>query len=95
LLEAVKRDVHVWSQWRLGGGIMNLGEVEREIMKLRRSPFIEKMYPIPRDWVPITDVLAILCRFRKHWKTFRTAKDDEETNLISEIFGEEYRQSQS
>ena len=95
LLEAVKRYVDAYSERRLGDGIMNLGEVEREIMKLRRSPFGEQMYPIPPDWVPIRDVLAILCRLRKHWKLFRTAKNDEETKLISEVFGEEYRHSQS
>jgi hypothetical protein len=95
LLEALKRDVHACSERRLEDGIMNLGEVEREIMKLCRSPFVEKKDPIPPDWVPITDVLAILCRFRKHWKIFRAAKDEEETRLISEVFGEEYRHSQS
>jgi hypothetical protein len=66
---------------------MNLDEVKREIMKLRKSPLAEKMYPIPSDWVPITDVLAIICRFEKHWKHFRTPKSDEETRLISEILG--------
>ena len=68
--------------------IMNLAVVKHEIVKLGRSPLAEKVYPIPSDWVPITDVLAILTRFRKHWTEFRPTTKAKEAELISEIFGE-------
>jgi len=67
---------------------MSLDDVKHEIVKLGRSPLAEKVYPIPPDWVPLTDVLATLTRFRKHWTEFRPTIKDEEAELISGIFGE-------
>lgn len=67
---------------------MNLDKAKHEIVKLGRSPLAEKAYPIPSDWVPLTDVLAILTRFRKHWMEFRPTTTTSEAKLLSEIFGE-------
>lgn len=68
---------------------MNLGQVKREIKALRKTPVAEKTYPISSDWVPVTDVLAILNRFEKHWKKYReTKKSASEAKLIEEILGE-------
>lgn len=64
-------------------------QVKREIKELGKSPVAEKMYPISSDWVPVTDVLAIINRFEKHWKNYReTKKSGRESKLISEILGE-------
>jgi hypothetical protein len=67
---------------------MNLDDVKHEIVKLGRSPLAEKVYPIPSDWVPLTDVFAILTRFKKHWTEFRPETKAKEAKLISEIFEE-------
>ena len=68
---------------------MNLEQVKREIKELGKSPVAEKMYPITSDWVPVTDVLAIINRFEKHWKNYKEAKKGgSEMKLISEILGE-------
>lgn len=65
-------------------------QVKEEIEGLGKSPVAEKMYPITSDWVPIPDVLAILDRFEKHWKTSDAVKrSGPEANLISKILGEE------
>jgi len=66
---------------------MNLDQVKREIKELGKSPAAEKVYPITSDWVPITDVLAILNRFEKHWKKYRE-ENTGEAKLIAEILGE-------
>jgi hypothetical protein len=67
---------------------MNLEQVKREIKQLERSPVAEKMYPITSSWVPVTDVLAILTRFEKHWKEYEgKKKNSEEAKLINEILG--------
>ncbi len=69
--------------------MMNLDQVKREIKELGKAPVAEKVYPISSDWVPVTDVLAILNRFEKHWKNYReTKKNASETKLIREILGE-------
>jgi hypothetical protein len=65
--------------------MMNLEQVKGEIKELGKRPAAEKMYPITLDWVPVTDVLAIINRFEKHWKQRAEKKD--ESKLISEIFG--------
>jgi hypothetical protein len=68
---------------------MNLGQVKREIKELGRSPVAEKTYPITSEWVPITDVLAIIDRFEKHWKQYKELKKgDDESKLIMDILGE-------
>lgn len=69
-------------------GLMNIEQVRREIKELGRSPVAEKMYPITSDWVPMTDVLAIINRFEKHWRQHQESiKSDEEMKLLGEIFG--------
>lgn len=65
---------------------MNLSQVKKEIEALGRSPVAEKIYPITSDWVPVTDVLAIINRFEKHWKQHKT-KNSDEKSLMNEIFG--------
>jgi hypothetical protein len=68
---------------------MNLAQVKREIEALGKSPVSQKMFPITSDWVPVTDVLAIINRFEKHWKQFKDKKESgEEMKLIDEILGE-------
>ena len=68
---------------------MNLNQVKREIKELGKSPVAEKVYPITSDWVPITDVLAILNRFEKHWKNYKEEKKNaNDAKLIGEILGE-------
>ncbi len=67
---------------------MNLDQVKREIRDLKKTPVAEKSYPISSDWVPVTDVLAVLNRFEKHWKKYReTKKSATEAKLIDEILG--------
>jgi hypothetical protein len=66
----------------------NLDQVKLEIKELGKSPFTERMYPIASDWVPVTDVLAIIERFEKYWKQSENSKrSTEERKLISEILG--------
>ena len=68
---------------------MNLEQVNLEIKELGKSPVAERMYPITSDWVPVTDVLAVIDRFEKHWKEYMDKKKStEETKLISEILGQ-------
>lgn len=68
---------------------MNLGQVKHEIKELGKSPVAEKTYPITSNWVPITDVLAILNRFEKHWKNYMEKKKGaKEAEILSEILGE-------
>ena len=66
---------------------MNLEQMKQEIRDLERSPVAEKMYPITSGWVPVTDVLAIVNRFEKHWKQQKTKKSDD-AKLMNEILGE-------
>ena len=67
---------------------MDLQQVKEEIRGLGKSPATEKMYPITSNWVPIADVLAIINRFEKHWKGYKTTRDTPEAKLIAEIMGE-------
>lgn len=68
---------------------MNLEQVKHEIKELHKSPAAEKMYPITSDWVPVTDVLAIINRFEKHWKQYKDKqKNSDEAKLIDQILGE-------
>lgn len=67
---------------------MNIEQAKREIRELSRSPVAEKMYPITSDWVPITDVLAIINRYEKHWRQHAEAsKSENEKRLVGEMFG--------
>ena len=67
---------------------MNLQQVKEEIVSLGKSPAAEKMYPITSNWVPLSDVLAIINRFEKHWKGYKTPSDKPEGNLLAEILGQ-------
>ena len=67
---------------------MNLQQVKKEIENLGMSPAAEKMYPITSNWVPLTDVLAILNRFEKHWKSNKAHEDGTERKLLAEIMGQ-------
>ena len=63
-------------------------QVKREVTELGRSPVTERMYPITSDWVPVTDVLAIINRFEKYWKQQEEKeKNAQVTKLINEILG--------
>ena len=44
---------------------MKLGELRLEIQESAKSPYGEKLYPITSDWIPVTDVLAIVDRFER------------------------------
>jgi hypothetical protein len=44
---------------------MKLDELRAEIEQSAKSPYGEKMYPITSDWIPVTDVLAIVDRFER------------------------------
>ena len=67
---------------------MNIEQVRREIDELGRSPVAEKMYPITSDWVPITDVLAVIGRFEMYWRQrIDLIKSADEKKLLVEIFG--------
>lgn len=65
---------------------MNLKQVKKEIEELGQSPVAAKIYPITSDWVPVTDVLAIIDRFEKHWKQQKTKSDDQKS-LMNGILG--------
>jgi hypothetical protein len=67
---------------------MNLQQVKKEIESLGKSPAAEKMYPITSNWVPVSDVLAIINRFEKHWKNYKSPKQGPEGNLVAEIIGD-------
>jgi hypothetical protein len=66
---------------------LDLQQVRHEIKEIGKSPVAEKMYPITSDWVPLTDVLAILARFEKHWRQKYTEKPDNERRIVEEILG--------
>lgn len=65
---------------------MNLIQVKREITDLSKVPAAEKMYPITSDWVPVTDVLAIISRFEKYWALQKKTKS--EARMASQMLGE-------
>ena len=44
---------------------MKLSELKLEIQQSGKSPYGEKLYPITSDWIPVTDVLAIVDRFER------------------------------
>ena len=66
---------------------MDLQQVKKEVESLGQSPAAEKMYPITSNWVPISDVLAILNRFEKHWRS-KAPREGPERNLVAEILGQ-------
>jgi len=39
-----------------------------EIEQSAKNPLAERAYPIASDWIPVTDVLAIVDRFEKDWR---------------------------
>jgi hypothetical protein len=68
--------------------IMDLQQVKKEIGNLGQSPAAEKMYPITSNWVPITDVLAVINRFEKYWKRYKVPQQEPAKDLIAEIIGQ-------
>jgi len=62
--------------------------VKSEIKDLGKFPAAERMYPITSEWVPISDVLAVINRFEKHWKNYGATKKGSSEAIISEIIGE-------
>ena len=53
---------------------MRLRQLRTEIQESAKNLFGEKAYPITSDWIPVTDVLAIIDRFEKEWRQeFETA----------------------
>ena len=67
--------------------MMDLEQVRKEIENLSKTPVSEKMYPITSDWVPISDVMAVLNRFEKQWRNYKIPTDDSAGSLITEILG--------
>ena len=67
--------------------MMNLAQAKDEIKNLGKKPATERMYPITSDWVPITDVLAIINRFEKYWRQ-NPKNSESENKLIADILGE-------
>lgn len=65
---------------------MNLDQVKNEVKDLGKKPATERMYPITSEWVPLTDVLAIIDRFEKYWRQ-RAKKSEDEGKLLAEMFG--------
>lgn len=66
---------------------MDLEQVRKEIGDLAKTPVSEKMCPITSDWVPISDVMAVLNRFEKHWRSQKIAKGHSASSLVTEILG--------
>jgi hypothetical protein len=53
---------------------VKLRELKTEIEESAKNLFGEKAYPITSNWIPVTDVLAIIDRFEKEWRQeFETA----------------------
>lgn len=53
---------------------MKLPQLRTEIEESTKNLFGEKAYPITSDWIPVTDVLAIIDRFEREWRQdFETA----------------------
>jgi hypothetical protein len=67
---------------------MNLAEMRSEIKDLGKKPTTERMFPITSDWVPVTDVLAIIGRFEKYWRRDRPKRSESEDKLVAEILGQ-------
>jgi hypothetical protein len=69
---------------------MNLEQVKREIKELGQSPVTERMYPITSNWVPVTDILAIINRYEKHWKLQGEKADNAQVaKFINEMLGKD------
>ena len=44
---------------------MKLSELKAEIQQSAKNLYGEKLYPMTSDWIPVTDVLAIVDRFER------------------------------
>jgi len=42
--------------------------LKTEIERSAKNPLAERAYPITSDWIPVTDVLAMVDRFEKDWR---------------------------
>jgi len=47
---------------------MKLKQLRAEIEESARNLFGEKAYPMTSDWIPVTDVLAVIDRFEREWR---------------------------
>jgi hypothetical protein len=47
---------------------MRLRELRTEIEKSSKNLFGEKAYPMTSEWIPVTDVLAIVDRIEREWR---------------------------
>jgi hypothetical protein len=73
-----------------------LSELKAEIERSTKNPLTERAYPITSDWIPITDVLAIVDRFEKDWRreleslsaVIKTGSHLELQRLLQKITGE-------
>jgi len=75
---------------------MRLNELKREIEKFAKSPYVDRLYPITSDWVPITDILAIVDRFERQLhdqlesaqKRSKSMPRESENRLLVETLGD-------
>ena len=75
---------------------MRLSELKREIEKFAKSPYADRLYPITSDWVPITDILAIVDRFERQLhdqlesaqKRSKSMPRESENRLLVETLGD-------
>ncbi len=59
---------------------MKLRGLRAEIEESAKSLSGEKAYPITSDWIPLTDVIAIIDRFEKEWhKEFEATLSEAES----------------
>jgi len=72
---------------RSGGTVrMKLRELRTEIEESAKNLFGEKAYPITSDWIPVTDVLAIIDRFEREWRQeFERALSKAESSSHQEL----------
>lgn len=70
-------------------GEMRLDELKAEIRQTVQIPYGAKLYPITSDWVPVTDVLAIVDRFerelRRQWESVLESERSRPNQNISEL----------
>ena len=70
--------------------------MKRQIEKSAKSPYVDRLYPITSDWVPITDILAIVDRFERQLrdqlesaqKKSKSMSRESENRLLEETLGD-------
>jgi len=67
---------------------MKLSDLRAEIEESSKSPYGEKLYPITSDWIPVTDVFAIIDRFerelRQRYGSVPTIAKSQSNNEVEE-----------